>query len=103
MKLKVLMILEFAPDYRESFLRMLAEECELTVIAQSCEIVNLKEPDNRGNYKYIEVNSKKRLGFFFQRELKEVIYQEKFNVICSSCNFKYLSRLLLFLLDRNLR
>lgn len=103
MKLKVLMILEFAPDYRESFLRMLGDECELTVIAQSCDLVNLNAPENRKNYKYIETASKKRFGFFFQKSLKEIIYQENFDVICSSCNFKYLSRLLIFFSDKKIR
>lgn len=102
-KMKVLMVLEFAPDYREEFLRQLAAQCELTVVAQNCAKGNLTAPKERVGYSYIEIDSNKFLGFYFQPQLKNIIYSEGWDVLSISTNLRYLTRLFLFFTHKKLR
>jgi glycosyltransferase involved in cell wall biosynthesis len=54
---KVLLVLNHAPHYRESFLRLLGMECDLTVLANACSEARLLEPKQRSKYRFIELES----------------------------------------------
>jgi len=101
--MKVLLHLDHAPDYRESFLRKLGEKCELIVVANSCEKDFLIPPSERLGYMYIElcncVGYKIRLNF----ELKNIIDSIKPDVICVALNLRYPIRILTFLFYKDLR
>lgn len=102
-KLNVLMILNHAPDYRESFLRKLGKKVNLTVMAQPCEPDGLTPPDSRSGYKYYQRRSYKFLGFRWQYGLGEVFDTCSWDVICVSANLRDLSRIFLFLTNSRYR
>lgn len=101
--LRVLMILEYAPDYRESFLKQLAENCDLTVVAQPCESANLQAPVIRGRYKYIEISSRRKFGLNWQNKLSTIFRESNWDVISVSSNLRYVSRIWIYLTNWNLR
>ncbi|AKP52438.1 glycosyltransferase family protein [Cyclobacterium amurskyense] len=94
---KVLFLLDHAPNYRESFLRELAQYYELTVIAHPCERDNLTPPFERVGYNYIELRKTigKKLRFNF--ELPSLIRGINPDVICVALNPRYPIRVLNFL------
>jgi glycosyltransferase involved in cell wall biosynthesis len=55
---RVLLVLNHAPHYREQFLRLLGNQCELVVMANACGEAGLLEPEQRLNYRYVENESK---------------------------------------------
>jgi hypothetical protein len=68
-KLKVGYILNNAPNYRDVFLKELAKYVQLTVISFNGSKINLKDPQEREGYDYIELAYKTFGGISFQ--LKE--------------------------------
>lgn len=101
--MKVLLQLDHAPDYRESFLRKLGEKCDLIVVANSCERDFLTPPTERSGYLYFELKNnfgnKIRLNF----DLKKIIDTTRPDVICVSLNLRYPVRVLTFLFYKRLR
>lgn len=68
-KIKVVYILNNAPNYRDVFLKELGKYVELTVVSYSGKSSNLKDPGLRENYKFIELKDKRVFGISYQ--LKE--------------------------------
>jgi len=97
--MKVLMILNHAPDYREAFLRELGKykSIDLTVIAQPCEPNGLTPPDYRDGYQYIEINSIRFFGLLWQPGLGQILRGNQWDVVCVSANLRHLSRIALFI------
>jgi glycosyltransferase involved in cell wall biosynthesis len=97
--MKVLMILNHAPDYREPFLRELGEytNIDLTVIAQPCESDGLTPPDRRVGYEYIEIDAIRFFGFLWQPGLGRILRSKRWDVVCVSANLRHLSRIALFI------
>jgi len=94
--MKVLLIMTRATDYREAFLSELANQVELTVVAQPCELEGLFPPENRSGYKYIEIIPRRRFGFFWQPGLRKVIHHNSWDIVCVTLNLRQLSSLFLF-------
>ncbi len=95
--MKVLMILNHAPDYREPFLRELGRQVDLTVVAQPCNADGLGPPESRSGYRYIETASYRIAGFFWQPGLSRLLEKCRWDIICVSANLRHLSRVFLFL------
>lgn len=97
--MKVLFILNHAPDYREPFLRELGtyKYIELTVIAQPCEPEGLSPPKHRENYNYIEISSIYFFGLLWQPDLRRILRGSKWDIVCVSANLRHFSRLVLFI------
>ena len=95
--LKVLLILDHAPDYREPFLLELAKIVDLTVIAQPCEPDGLASPRVRSGYQYTEIRSLHLMGFRWQPGLTRVLNQTNWKVVCSDMNMRHVARLISFL------
>lgn len=91
------MILEHAPDYRESFLRELGKHVRLTVVAQPCQPSGLVPPVEREGYHYVELPVRKFRGFVYQPELREAVRSSDWDVICAGFNVRHISRMALFL------
>lgn len=101
--MKILLLLDVAPNYRELFLRKLGDKCDLTVLAHSCEKDNLVPPDERKGYTYIELDKEygKRLRFNF--ELNKYIKSVKPDLICANLNFRYPVRIRDFFFQKYIR
>lgn len=97
--MKVLLILNHAPDYRESFLEGLAKsaEIELTVVAQPCRPDRLSPPTARNGYKYIEIMPFKFFGLLWQPGLRSILRTTNWDVVCVSANLRHISRIFLHL------
>lgn len=95
--MKVLLIVDYATDYREVFFRQLNQFTNLTVVAQPCRRGSLNPPVNRGSYKYHELRVKRKFGFTIQTSLEDVFKSENWDIICCGFNLRQLSRLWLFL------
>jgi len=95
--MKVLFILNYAPDYREIFLRELSRYVELTVVAQPCKRVGLKPPEKRIGYEYIEIKPIVIFGFKWEPKLTSVFNKDFYDVYCVSANLRQLSRLFIFI------
>lgn len=100
--MKVLIIIDHAPDYRESFFRQLADKVDLTVVAQPCESDGLFPPIQRIGYNYIEEPSKRAFGFFWQAGLLRIILQEDWSIICVDLNLRHIARALAFIRSKPL-
>jgi glycosyltransferase involved in cell wall biosynthesis len=98
--LKVLLIIDHAPDYREAFFRELGENVDLTVAAQPCRAAGLAPPERRAGYRYIEVPARQFKGFYWQPGLKKLLYKENWDVVCFDINLRQLARLFLFVTNR---
>lgn len=101
--MKVLLILDHAPDYREIFLRELSKYVDLTVVAQPCERDGLAPPDNRSGYFYAQLPTVRWLGINFQPGLKQLLGREDWDVVCCDLNLRHPTRLFLFLAFRAYR
>ncbi len=99
----MLLILNHAPDYRESFLRELGSQVDLTVVAQLCEPDGLTPPEERVHYRYVEIAPFKFFGLFWQSGLKTILHQRSWDVVCVSANLRHVSRLVLFLKNPSYR
>lgn len=101
--MKVLFLIDHAPDYRESFLRKLAEFCDLNILAHPCEKDNLKPPSERKGYTYYEldktVGGKIRWNLQHEKLIKEI----NPDVICVALNLRYPLRIMTFLRNRKHR
>lgn len=102
-RVKVLLILNNAPNYPEEFLRQLAQKVNLTVVASPCGPDNLTDPDVRGPYTYYEIRRTETKIAFYQPGLLKVIGGKRWDIVCASANLKNLSVLLAFIFLSNLR
>ena len=94
---KILMVLDYAPDYREAFFRELGLKAKLTVVAQPCEAESLTAPRVRKNYEYIEIPSKHIGGIYWQPGLRALASKIGWDVICMGINLRHLARVITFL------
>lgn len=101
--MKVLFVLDHAPDYRESFLHVLGEHVDLTVVAQPCEPDGLMPPNMRNGYEYIEIKGKKFSGLVWQKGLNWTLHSRPWDVVCFALNLRQVSRIALFLMDKRYR
>jgi len=95
--LKILLVIDHAPDYRETFFRELGRQVDLTVVAQPCEPDGLAAPDKRLDYRYIEIHTTRFMGFFWQPGLGKLLHKGHWDVVCFDINLRHVARLLLFL------
>jgi len=71
-KITVVYIINYAPNYRDVFLQELGKYVDLTVISFNGIHVNLKDPEKRMGYNYIELPQKRFLNISFNiDEFKE--------------------------------
>src|SRR5690606_34776279 len=103
MKPKVLMVVDFAPDYRERFFQKLGQECDLTVVAQNPDIGGLTPPIERIGYNYVELPSKIFFGFVWQPGLANLFKKNEWDVFCIGSNLRHFDRLLIFLKNKSYR
>jgi len=101
--MKVLMLLNHAPDYREPFLRELGKKIDLMVVAQPCKPDGLASPDNRRGYEYIEIDPIKFFGLLWQPGLGCLFREKTWDVVCVSANLRHISRIYLFLVHSDCR
>jgi len=94
--MKVLLIIDHAPDYREDFFYELGKQVDLTVVAQPCED-GLRSPNVRSGYVYIEIPAKRYMGFYWQPGLDQLLHNEEWDILCIDLNMRHLERLFLFL------
>ncbi|TVR19332.1 MAG: hypothetical protein EA391_00900 [Balneolaceae bacterium] len=97
--MRVLLVLDVAPNYRELFLRKLSKKCDLVVLAHCCEKDNLNPPPERKGYTYIELVDK---GFKIRWnfDLQEQIKNFDPDIICVNLNFRYPIRIIDFFLSK---
>lgn len=62
---KVLYFINFAPNYRDVFLKELGKHIDLTVVSYAGKEANLKDPQERVGYKYICLKRKRFLKINF--------------------------------------
>ncbi len=98
--MKVLLIIDHAPDYREAFFRELGKKVDLTVASQPCETDGLAPPDKRIGYRYIECPSIRLKGLYWQLGLGRLLCREHWDVVCCDINLRQLSRLFLFITNK---
>jgi glycosyltransferase involved in cell wall biosynthesis len=101
--MKVLLMLDHAPDYRETFLRELGKYVELTVGAQPCEQDGLSPPDSRAGYEYFDLPSRRCMGLYWQAEATRLFCRKTWDVICFDLNLRHLTRLYLFFRNTSYR
>ena len=102
-KLSVFLVLDHAPDYRESFLQELCKYVNLTVVAQPCEQDFLCPPDRRIGYEYIELPTLRFEGTNWQPGLVRLLIGKSWDAICVDLNLRHLTRLYLYLKGRGYR
>lgn len=102
-QLRVLMIIDHAPDYRESFLRELGRNCLLTVVAQSCDTGGLVAPDTREGYEYIELASVRIGPFVWQSGIRQLVSDPAWDILCVGLNLRHLARLRAFIWAKHVR
>ena len=90
------MVLDHAPDYRESFLQELANMVDLTVVAQPCENDGLSAPRFRSGYRYIEIAPLRLAGIFWQPGMMQLIQREKWDAVCFDMNLHHIDRIVSF-------
>ena len=95
---KVLLVLDHAPDYRETFLRELSQSARLTVVAQPCEPDRLTAPADRWGYEYVEIAATQVGGVYWQPGLTSLANRPNWDVICMGLNLRHPARVLAFLL-----
>lgn len=95
--MKVLFVLDHAPDYREAFLRYLGSKCNLIVVAQPCKWDNLKPPKLRSGYRYIELSKSYGKTIRFNFELRGIIKLNTPDIICVALNLRHPFRIINFL------
>lgn len=90
--MRVLMLLDSAPDYREMFLRELGKRVELTVVARPCSEHCLSDPAQRTGYAYMEIPARRLGRLAWQPGLRRLIRSAQWDVICAVFNVRNLSR-----------
>jgi glycosyltransferase involved in cell wall biosynthesis len=98
--MKVLFIIDHAPDYRESFFRGLSEHCDLTVFSHPCEPDGLTAPDHRKGYQYVEVPIHRKGPFFLLADKTTPAFSE-YDVLCVDFNPRHLWRIRYFLQNKS--
>ena len=99
--MKVLLVLDHAPEYREEFLSSLASYVDLTVLAQPCGNINLTPPETRKGYFYKEYKCFTKLPFHFNHFVIRELLDSKYDVKCCSFNLRYFDRLFAYILQRS--
>lgn len=101
-RLRVLLLLEYAPDYREPFLRQLSKVVNLTVVAQPCSSGPgwLVAPRSRSGYTYIELPRRKFFALSLQPGLNRIVNLSNWDIVCAGFNLRHLTRNAIFLLAR---
>jgi len=94
--MKVLLVLDHAPDYREPFLKELGKYVDLCVVAQPCEKDGLFSPATRSGYEYFETPSIRFGGLYWQSNLSKILRHEEWDVVCVDINLRHISRLYQF-------
>ncbi len=97
---RVLMILNNAPDYREPFLREVSRSIELTVLARPCEPDGLVPPAERIGYTYLERPARRFFGMVWQRDVRRIVQETDWDIICSSINMREIGRIRTFRTNR---
>jgi len=95
--MKILFLLDAAPDYRELFLRELGKKCDLTVVSYPSSFYKLTPPDKRLNYSYLQLNPGDETSKYLNNGLSSIIRSEKPDIVCASLNLKYPARIADFL------
>lgn len=67
-RLKVVYIINYAPKYRDVFLKELGKYVNLTVVSFNGASAKLKDPETREGYKFIELKQKRFLNISFNYE-----------------------------------
>ncbi len=93
--MKVLLIIDHAPDYREGFFRELGSKCDLSIVAQPCKQDNLTPPEKRAGYNYYDIKTYE-LGPFRFCLLPSLIKLKQFDIICVDFNLRHLWRFYYF-------
>lgn len=101
--MNAILILNHAPDYRESFLQELSKKVELTVVAQPCEQDRLTPPGKRGNYRYIEIPSKRLAGIQWQQGINQHVRFDDYDVVCCNLNPRQIPWIMHFLKNKKLQ
>lgn len=101
--MKVVLLLDHAPDYRESFLRELSLNCTLTVIAHPCERDNLSNPAERVGYQYYEITKTWGEKIRWNNQHQNIIKNINPDLICVALNLRYPLRFITFLFSRTLQ
>lgn len=92
-KIKVVYIINYAPNYRDVFLSDLGKYVDLTVVSFNGKSANLKDPEVRENYKFIELSQVRFLNVSFNyKEFTEA--SGDFDVIIVGYNLRNPFRLL---------
>lgn len=101
--MKILFVIDHAPDYRESFFQELGAHADLTVVAQPCEPEGLTPPPVRNGYRYIEIPGLKIFGVVWQSGLSRLVHRSSWDVLCFDLNLRHVERTLLFLKEKAYR
>lgn len=95
--MKVLLVIDHAPDYREQFFRELSSYCDLTVVAQPCALDGLMPPAERVGYNYLELPVYGKRSFRWQSGLIGLFRKGDWDVKCVDLNVRQLSRVVPFI------
>ena len=102
--MNVILILNNAPDYRESFLRGLSKYINLTVFAFPCNDDFLVDPKKRIGYVYNEIKYSNFVNIRFSKNLPNKKELEKFDVIIASLNLRNITIIKSYLIsNKNLK
>lgn len=96
-RINVLLVLDHAPDYRETFFRQLGSMTKLTVVAQPCEPEGLTAPLERKGYEYLEIPTKRVGGMYWQPGLRALTSLREWDVICMGINLRHTARIVTFI------
>jgi glycosyltransferase involved in cell wall biosynthesis len=92
-KVKVVYIINYAPNYRDVFLKDLGKFVDLTVVSFNGKSANFKDPEIRENYRFVELKQKRFLNVSFNfNEFTEA--SGDFDVIIVGYNLRNPFRLL---------
>jgi len=97
--MKVLFIVDHAPDYREAFFQSLAKHCNLTVLSHPCKPDGLTPPESRNGYNYIEMPLRD-IGPFRYIKSSIPVSLDSFDVLCIDFNPRQIWRSVLFLKNK---
>lgn len=94
--MRVLLVIDSAPDYRETFLRSLGSVVDLDVFGRRCDEVGLVPPDVREGYRYRDVAVTQIGPLAFQPQLNGALASGGWDLVCCDLNLRYPSRIGLY-------